>query len=146
MYKVFVINGPNLNFLGERESKIYGKDTLSEINSFLVDEGNKIGVYLEFFQSNCEGDIIDKIYEVHGEFHGFIINPGAFTHYSYAIYDAILSVDKKFVEVHLSNIYNREEFRCKSVTAKACIGQISGFGKNSYLLALYGLKRIFTEG
>lgn len=143
MKKVLVINGANLNFLGIREKNVYGNETLEDINKYVFEEGIKISIHTDFYQSNYEGSIIDKIQSEYENYDGFIINAGAFTHYSYAIYDAILSVNKKFVEVHLSNIFNREDFRSKSVISKGCIGQISGFGKNSYVLALYALKQIF---
>ena len=139
MKKVLVINGANLNFLGKREKHIYGGESLDDINRYVYEEGMKISIHTDFYQSNHEGDIQQE----HENYDGFIINPGAFTHYSYAIYDSILSVNKKFVEVHLSNIFNREDFRCRSVIAKGCIGQISGFGKNSYVLALNALGQMF---
>lgn len=145
MNKVLVINGANLNFLGNRENHIYGNETLDEINNYITNEGSKISICVDFYQSNYEGDIINKIQNEYKNYDGFIINPGAFTHYSYAIYDAILSVNKKFVEVHLSNIFSREEFRKKSVISGACVGNICGFGKNSYILALYALRQMFLE-
>ncbi len=143
MKKVLIINGANLNLLGNRENHIYGNETLSSINNYIKGKGEEISISVDFYQSNHEGDIIDKIHKESGFYDGFIINPGAFTHYSYAIYDAVLSVNKKFVEVHLSNIFSREDFRKKSVISGACIGQICGFGKYSYVLALYALKEIF---
>lgn len=143
MKKILIINGSNLNFLGKRQNYIYGNETLEEINSYIKLEGEKIGILVDFYQSNHEGDIIDKIHKECNNYDGFIINAGAFTHYSYSIYDAILSVDKKFIEVHLSNIFSREDFRKKSVISEACIGQICGFGKHSYVLAIYALKEIF---
>lgn len=143
MKRVLIINGANLNVLGKRQNYIYGDDTLSDINNYIKREGEKISIEVDFYQSNHEGDIIDKIHKENDSYDGFIINAGAFTHYSYAIYDAILSVDKKFIEVHLSNIFSREDFRRKSVISSACIGQICGFGKHSYVLALYALKEIF---
>lgn len=143
MRKVLIINGPNLNFLGKREIDIYGKESLFEINEYIKSEGYKISVDVDFYQSNCEGNIIDKIQEDQDKYDAFIINAGAFTHYSYAIYDAISSVNKMFIEVHLSNIFSREDFRRNSVIAKACVGHICGFGKNSYVLALYALDKKF---
>lgn len=145
MNRVLVINGANLNFLGERQKNIYGSESLSEINEYVKIEGSKIFIDVDFYQSNHEGDIIDKIQSEYKNYDGFIINAGAFTHYSYAIYDAILSVNKKFIEVHLSNIFSREEFRKKSVISGACIGHICGFGKTSYVLALHALREIFLE-
>ena len=145
MKKVLVINGANLNFLGERQKHIYGNESLDDINEYIKSEGNKISICVDFYQSNCEGSIIDKIQSEYKNYDGFVINAGAFTHYSYAIYDAILSVDRKFVEVHLSNIFKREEFRKKSVISGACVGHICGFGKYSYVLALYALSQRFLE-
>ncbi len=145
MKKIFVINGANLNFLGVRQKDIYGYESLDEINSYIKSEGMRMSMYVDFYQSNCEGDIITKIQDECENYDGFIINAGAFSHYSYAIYDAILSVNKKFVEVHLSNIFSREDFRRRSVVSGACVGQICGFGKTSYVLALHALKHIFTE-
>ena len=143
MKKVLIINGPNLNFLGKREKDIYGYESLEEINDFLRGEGDKISICVDFYQSNCEGNLIDKIQNECENYDGFIINAGAFSHYSYAIYDAIRSVNKKFVEVHLSNLADREEFRKNSVISKACVGYICGFGKYSYVLALYALRQMF---
>lgn len=143
MKKVLVINGPNLNFLGRRQNYIYGNETLDEINDYIKLEGEKISISVDFYQSNHEGEIINKIYNEFENYDGFVINAGAFTHYSYAIYDAILSVDKIFIEVHLSNIFSREDFRKRSVISEVCLGQICGFGKHSYVLALYALREIF---
>jgi len=135
--KILFINGPNLNLLGEREKGIYGSSTLEDINMLVCREAEKLDILVEFMQSNHEGDIIDKIHEARGRYHAIVINPGAFTHYSIAIRDAIKAVELPVIEVHLSNIYAREEFRSKSVIAPVCIGQISGFGVDSYVLALY---------
>ena len=141
--KVLVINGPNLNMLGKREPHIYGNATLEDLECFIRDTfENKIDI--EFFQSNHEGYIIDKLHESNDIFDGVVINPGAFTHYSYAIYDAIKSININCVEVHISNIHQRqEEFRKKSVTAGACIGQISGFGFYGYILAINAIVNIY---
>lgn len=136
--KIIVINGPNLNMLGKREPDIYGNETLDDLTKYVKDEF-KDDVDIEFFQSNHEGYIIDKLHEANEKFDGVVINPGAFTHYSYAIHDAIKSISTKVVEVHISNIHQREEFRQKSVTAGACIGQISGFGFESYILGIKSL-------
>ena len=134
--KILVINGPNLNMLGKRELHIYGNATLEDLEN-LIKDTFKDKIYIEFFQSNHEGDIIDRLHESNDTFDGVVINPGAFTHYSYAIYDAIKSININCVEVHISNIHERqEEFRKKSVTAGACIGQISGFGFYGYILAI----------
>jgi len=136
--RILIINGPNLNMLGKREPGIYGSDTLEKINQEIASHAEANNISVEFVQSNTEGVIVDYIQGSHGEsgFDGIILNAGAFTHYSYAIRDAISSVDTPVVEVHLSNIHAREEFRHKSVLAGVCIGQISGFGKYSYTLAL----------
>lgn len=138
--KVMVINGPNLNMVGVREKGIYGTRTFEDICDYIKDEANKRSIEVELYQSNIEGEIINQIQKCYYEdFDGIIINPGAYTHYSYAIHDAIKGVNIKTVEVHLSNIHAREEFRHKSVTAPACIGQICGFGENGYILALDAL-------
>lgn len=139
--KFLVINGPNLNMLGKREKGIYGERTIEDLKDYIKKECETIdeNIVVDFFQSNHEGDIIDKIHEANTLYDGIVINPGAFTHYSYAIYDAIMSVQLDVVEVHISNVHKREEFRQKSVTAKACIGQISGFGFDSYILGINAL-------
>lgn len=138
--KLMVINGPNLNMLGIREKKIYGAKSFKEVEEYIKKEGEKRKVDVTLFQSNIEGEIINAIQRAYFEnFDGIIINPGAYTHYSYAIYDAIKSVSIDTVEVHLSNVQNRDEFRKKSVTAAACIGQISGFGEFGYVLAMEAL-------
>ncbi len=138
--KIALIHGPNLNFLGIRNPEVYGSDTYETINQEILDEAKDFGVELEIFQSNHEGEIIDFIQTCYkNKIDGIIINGGAFTHYSYAIRDAIESVSIPTVEVHLSNINSREEFRKESVIAPVCIGQICGFGKTSYILGFYGL-------
>ena len=140
MKKVVLIHGPNLNFLGIRSPEIYGGDTYDNINREILEEASRCNMGMEIFQSNHEGDIIDFIQECyHNRVHGIIINGGAFTHYSYAIRDAIASVSIPTIEVHLSNINSREEFRKESVIAPVCIGQICGFGKYSYILAIQAL-------
>lgn len=142
MKKVLVINGPNLNMLGIREPGVYGTVSLPVIIQGLTELAEVLSVEIESFQSNHEGHIIDKIHEAFGTKDGILINPGAFTHYSYAIRDALSSVQLPTVEVHLSNIHKREEFRHHSVTAPVVIGQISGFGVQSYEL---GLKALLTH-
>ncbi|MCT4595212.1 MAG: type II 3-dehydroquinate dehydratase [Anaeromicrobium sp.] len=137
---VLVIHGPNLNMLGIREKSVYGEKSFEDINELIMEEGKKLNMNIEIYQSNIEGEIINKIHGAYGRVEAIIINPAAFTHYSYAIRDAISSVNIPTIEVHLSNIHKREEFRTKSVTAPVCIGQISGFGYNSYLLAIQSLK------
>ncbi|HAK42778.1 MAG TPA: type II 3-dehydroquinate dehydratase [Clostridium sp.] len=139
--KLMVINGPNLNFLGIREKSIYGSISFKEIETYIRESAISLGHDIEMCQSNIEGEIIDFIQRAYYEkCDGIIINPGAFTHYSYAIYDAIKSVNIDTVEVHLSQIYSREEFRQKSVTASACIGQICGFGEYGYVMAMNALE------
>lgn len=137
--KIFIINGPNINFLGVREQNVYGNKTYEDLCKYIVEEAKEMGAEVEFFQSNIEGEIINFIQAAHEVADGIVINPGAYTHYSIAIFDAIKSIQKPVVEVHLSNIYKREEFRHKSVTAPACIGQISGFGFLGYKLAIEAL-------
>jgi 3-dehydroquinate dehydratase-2 len=136
MPKILVVNGPNLNLLGSREPEVYGHTTLEELNKSLAERAKANGVDLAFFQSNHEGEIIDFIQQQGASATGMIINPGAYTHYSLAIRDAIASVGVKTIEVHLSNIYGREEFRRHSVVAGACLAQISGLGTDSYHAAL----------
>lgn len=138
-HRVLVVHGPNLNLLGERETGVYGKDSIGNINREIIDRANELNLDCEVFQSNSEGAIIDKLHEARGKFDGVVINAGAYTHYSIAIRDAIAAIKIPCIEVHMSNIYAREEFRHHSVLAPVCAGQISGFGKNSYLLALHGL-------
>jgi 3-dehydroquinate dehydratase-2 len=134
--KVLVIHGPNLALLGEREVAVYGNFTLEEINEKLLAVAKEAGVELEIVQLDGEGEIVEKIGKARKLFQAIIINPGAYTHYSVAIRDAVAAVSLPTVEVHLSNIYAREEFRHKSVIAPVAVGQISGFGVNSYLLGL----------
>ena len=133
------LHGPNLNLLGKREPHIYGSVTLEEINHFLVKEAERLGATVVCFQSNHEGILVDKIQEALGQYQGIIINAGAYTHTSVAIRDAIAAVKIPTVEVHLSNIYQRESFRHHSYIAPIAIGQISGFGPNSYRLGLQAL-------
>lgn len=138
--KILVINGPNINMLGTREPEIYGSTTMEDINSELVEFSKTLSndIQFDFFQSNHEGDIVDKI-QVSKEFDGIIINPAAYTHTSVAIADALKSVNAKAIEVHLSNPHTREDYRKVSYTASACVGVVAGFGKESYKLALVGL-------
>jgi 3-dehydroquinate dehydratase II len=137
---VLVIHGPNLNMLGVREPDKYDSFTLEEINLELKDFGKKIGLNVDVFQSNHEGEIVEKIQAARTGYHALIINPAAYTHTSIAIRDAILLLNIPVVEIHLSNIYKRESFRQKSMIADVVNGQISGFGKQGYLLALQALR------
>jgi len=142
MRKILVIHGPNLNLLGSREPEIYGKMTLKEINTNLNQYAKNKKISLKIVQTNWEGKIVDLIQKAKEKFDGIIINPAAYTHYSIAIYDTILAVGIPTIEVHLSNIYKREEFRRKSVIAPACLGQICGFGWKGYVMALDSLIEI----
>ena len=142
MKKILVLNGPNLNMLGIREPGVYGSDTLASVNAEIADYAKTKKIECDFDQSNCEGEIINAIHSVLKQYDGCIINAGAYTHYSYAILDAIKAVGKPFIEVHLSNVHAREEFRHTSVIAPACVGSIAGFGKNSYFLAISALKEL----
>jgi 3-dehydroquinate dehydratase-2 len=137
--RVLVIHGPNLNLLGTREPEVYGSITLEEINQRLLDYAVDRGIEVRVFQSNHEGAIIDAIHQAAVWADGLVINPGAYTHYSYAIRDAIVGVGLPVVEVHLSNVQAREGFRQHSVIAPVCQGQIAGFGWQSYVLALQAL-------
>ena len=134
---VLIINGPNLNLLGERKPEVYGNRTLAEINQYI--EHYFKNTKIDFMQSNHEGEIIDAIQKANQKYEGIVINAGAFTHYSYAIRDAIEAVSIPVVEVHLSRIAGREEFRKTSVIAPVCLGSISGFGRYSYVLAVRAL-------
>lgn len=137
MAKILVVHGPNLNMLGTREPEIYGETTLEDINSSIKKLAGQHGVEVAFFQSNCEGQIIDAIQREGSQADCLILNPGAYTHYSIAIRDAVKAVNVPAVEVHLTNIFAREEFRHHSVVSPVTVGQISGFGPYSYQLAVY---------
>ncbi|MGI6149740.1 MAG: type II 3-dehydroquinate dehydratase [Firmicutes bacterium] len=139
--RILVVHGPNLNLLGTREPEIYGSLTLQQINARLEERARELGLELECFQSNHEGELIDCIHRAQGRCKWLIINAGALTHYSYALRDAISSVGLKAIEVHLTNVFAREPFRHVSVIAPVCVGQIAGFGLNSYLLALEAVAR-----
>ncbi len=141
--KVLVIHGPNLNLLGKREISIYGKTTFTQLNNLLKKEAKKLNLSLEVFQSNSEGEIVDKINSSLGKIDFIIINPAAYTHTSVAIRDALLAVKIPTIEVHLSNIFQREDFRKKSLISDVVIGLISGLGIDSYLLALKAVKNLF---
>jgi 3-dehydroquinate dehydratase-2 len=140
--KILVINGPNLNFLGIREKNIYGSETYDDLCRKLYEKAEQASIGLDIVQNNIEGEIINFIQNAYDKYDGIIINPGAYTHYSIAIYDALKAVDIPAVEVHISNIHKREEYRHKSVTAAACIGQLCGFGTYGYLMAVDALYNI----
>lgn len=142
--KALVIHGPNLNMLGKREPDIYGKLTLDNINSKIRSTASDIGLDVAIMQSNSEADIIDAIQKA--DYDALVINPAAYTHTSIAIRDAISAAGKPAIEVHISNIHKREEFRRKSYIAEVSAGQISGFGENSYILALMAAKKILSKG
>lgn len=138
--KILVLHGPNLNLLGIREPHIYGSDTLATINARLRERAARDNIELRIVQTNHEGVLIDELHRARAEgFAGVLINPGALTHYSYALRDAIAAIDKPVIEVHLSNIFNREEFRQRSVITAVCVGHVVGLGWQSYLLGLEGL-------
>ncbi|MCX5782450.1 MAG: type II 3-dehydroquinate dehydratase [Elusimicrobia bacterium] len=140
MTKILVVNGPNLNLLGSREPDIYGKLTLKDINDKMTERAKELKLEVEFFQSDTEGEIVTKIGQARKNYNWIIINPAAYTHTSVAIRDAVAAAGIPTIEIHLSNIYAREEFRQKSLIAPVCKGQISGFGLSSYLLALQAIK------
>lgn len=141
--KILVLHGPNLNMLGKREKSIYGKVSLEKINSDLKRLAKELGIEIEIKQSNVEGELVNLIQEaLKKKVNGILINPAAYTHTSVAIRDAILATKLPAVEVHISNIHKREEFRHKSLTAPACVGQITGFGQDSYKLGLLALGSI----
>lgn len=139
MKKILILNGPNINMLGIREKNIYGLSDYNSLCNYVQDAANKLGVQIKFLQSNYEGDLVTAIQEAYGAYDGIIINPAALTHYSIAILDALKAVNIPAIEVHLSNINAREEFRHKSITAAGCIGQICGLGFAGYVLALEAL-------
>lgn len=134
--RILVVNGPNLNLLGQREPSVYGSTSLDRVVEMLKDHGSKMGMRVDHLQFNGEGEIIDALHNAMGKYDGVILNAGAYTHYSYAIRDAVAAISLPVIEVHISNIHAREEFRRHSVIAPVCIGQISGLGIEGYLLAL----------
>jgi len=149
--RILLINGPNINFTGIREKDVYGNKNYNEICQYILEETKIIAkeankeIELEIVQNNIEGELINIIQGAYNIYEGIIINPGAYTHYSIALYDAIKSVGIKTIEVHLSNIHAREEFRRKSVTAPACVGQICGFGPFGYIMALRAILNLLKE-
>lgn len=139
---IIVIHGPNINLTGEREASVYGSETFENINQQIMDFCASNSINCEIYQSNVEGELITKIQEARHTFDGIVLNAGAYTHYSYAMRDAISAVKIPCIEVHFSNVFSREEFRSKSVIAPVCAGSVSGFGKYSYMLAISGLAQI----
>ena len=144
MYKIIILNGPNLNLLGEREKNQYGNITLKDIEKKCKDFANKSNIDLSLFQSNIEGELVSQIQGARDVQDGLIINAGGYTHTSVAILDALLAVKLPVIEVHITNIYNREEFRSKSLISKAAKGIICGFGINGYIMALDSMKEILN--
>ena len=144
MKKIIIINGPNLNLLGNRENEIYGNITLKEIEKKSKEKCNELNIDLFFYQSNNEGELINYVQSTEKEYDGLIINPAAFTHTSVALLDALRSLSKPKIEIHLSNIYNREDYRKKSITSEGVDGIICGFGPTSYLLAIEALNNLIN--
>ena len=144
--RILVLHGPNLNMLGKREPEVYGALTLEQLNAELAAQAAKLGVAVECRQTNHEGVLVDMIQATDGAYDCIIINPAAFTHYSIAVRDALAAISTPAIEVHLSNIYRREEFRHHSVTAPVTVGQIAGFGSQGYILALYAAVDIIMRG
>lgn len=145
MKQLLLLNGPNINRLGKREEHIYGSLTLEDIEANVKEIIKPYGYTLDSFQSNSEGDLIDRLHAADGQYEGIIFNPAAYTHTSVALHDAIKAIDTPVIEVHISNIYERESFRHRSLTASACIGQITGFGQKSYLLAALAFVKSFKS-
>tara|TARA_Y100001935_G_scaffold156105_1_gene128554 strand:+ start:76 stop:516 length:441 start_codon:yes stop_codon:yes gene_type:complete len=145
MKKIIIINGPNLNLLGQREDNIYGKDTLDDIKINCEKKGRELNLEVNFYQSNYEGEIINKIHEASSLYDGIIINPAAFTHSSIAILDSLRAINKPKIEIHLSNIYSREEYRKKSITSEGVNGLICGFGGNSYILGIEAIAKLIYK-
>jgi 3-dehydroquinate dehydratase-2 len=145
MKKILIVHGPNLNLLGTREKEFYGNETLKEINASIEKLAEELGVGVQFFQSNHEGSIVDTIQQARKDYDAIMINPGAYTHTSIAIRDAIAGIQLPAIEVHLSNIHSREEFRQHSFIAPVCKGQISGFGAFSYMLGLRALVNLLKQ-
>ena len=145
MKKIIVINGPNLNLLGNRERNIYGKDSLNEVKLQVEKKCKELNLDCLFCQSNNEGDLIDFVQSTVNEFDGLIINPAAFTHTSVALLDALRTVDKPKIEIHLSNIYTREDYRKKSITSEGVNGLICGFGTLSYILAVEAINKLINK-
>ena len=145
MKKIIIINGPNLNLLGNREETIYGTDTLEDIKKMCLIKSDEINLKIDFFQSNSESEIIEYIHLTQEKYDGLIINPAAFTHTSVAILDALRSIEKPKIEIHLSNIYKREEYRKKSITSEGVDGLICGFNTISYVLAIDAINKLIYK-
>ena len=145
IHKIIILNGPNLNLLGEREKENYGIKTLKEIETICTDFANKNDIELAFYQSNIEGELVEKIQEARKLQHGLIINAGGYTHTSVAIHDALKILKIPIIELHISNIYNREEFRHKSLISKIASGVICGFGTNGYVMSLNAMKTFLNK-
>jgi 3-dehydroquinate dehydratase-2 len=143
--KILVLNGPNLNLLGEREPELYGSARLSDIEAAMSALGSELGVEIVSEQSNHEGELIDRLQAARSEFDAIVFNPGAFTHYSYALRDTVSAISVPVIECHLTNVDGREEFRRTSVIAPACAGRISGFGVTSYMLAIRAAAKLAKE-
>jgi 3-dehydroquinate dehydratase-2 len=143
--KIMVLNGPNLNLLGTRQPDVYGKETLADIEAMCAKRGAALGLEVDFRQTNSEGEIVDAIQEARTAHAGLIVNAGAYTHTSVALLDALLACEKPVIEVHLSNIYQRDEFRQHSYVAKAAVGAICGLGGHGYELALEALARVLGK-
>lgn len=138
---VLLLNGPNLNLLGSRETDVYGTTTLDDIVSAITTHAATVDIAIESYQSNIEGELINRLHEARGSVDGVVFNPGAFTHYSYALRDAIAATDLPVIETHLSNVHAREEFRHQTVLGAVCLGVVAGFGPDSYRVAFDALAR-----
>ena len=143
--KIIILNGPNLNLLGSREDTIYGSETLDEIKIYCENKCRELKLDVDFFQSNNEGELINRIQDVDISYDGLIINPAAFTHSSIAILDSLRAINKPKIEIHLSNIYSREEYRKKSITSEGVNGLICGFGGNSYILGIEAIAKLIYK-
>jgi 3-dehydroquinate dehydratase-2 len=143
--KILVLNGPNINLLGKREPQVYGKEDYNALCEIIKNEASKMDIDADVMQNNVEGELVNILHDADEKYDGVVINPGAYTHYSIALHDAIAGISIPVVEVHISNIHAREEFRKTSVTASACIGQISGFGFDSYILGIKAAKNYLVK-
>jgi 3-dehydroquinate dehydratase-2 len=145
MQAILVLHGPSLNLLGEREPEIYGRTTLAELDQRLVSEGRQLNLEVRSFQSNVEGELIDALHEARDWAEGVVFNPGGYAHTSVALHDAVAGIPIPVVEVHLTNIYCREDFRRHSLIAAACVGTVAGFGSRSYWLGLQALANLLKQ-